>query len=116
MFWMRYTVQRDGTLTDAKLFFDAGAYAHHGAPDGMKVDQEGNVYSAGPGGVWIFSPDGKHLGSIAIPEPVGNLAWGGADHKTLYIAASTSIIAFSSISPASFRTSVEPLESHRPGD
>jgi len=91
MFWMRYTVQRDGTLTDAKLFFDAGAYAHHGAPDGMKVDQEGNVYSAGLGGVWIFSPDGKHLGTIAIPEPVGNLAWGGADHKTLYIAASTSI-------------------------
>jgi gluconolactonase len=95
MIWMRYTVQRDGTLTDAKLFFDAGAYAHHGAPDGMKVDQEGNVYSAGPGGVWIFSPDGKHLGTIAMPEPVGNLAWGAPDHKTLYIAASTSIYRIS---------------------
>ncbi len=95
MLWMRYTVKADGTLTDAKVFFDAGTYAHHGAPDGMKVDQQGNIYSAGPGGVWIFSPEGKHLGTIAIPEAVGNLAWGGADHKTLYIAASTSLYRIS---------------------
>jgi gluconolactonase len=95
MFWMRYTVKPDGTLTDGKRFFEAGPYAHHGAPDGMKVDQQGNLYSAGPGGVWIFSPAGKHLGTIEIPEPVGNLAWGGSDHKTLYIAASTSIYRIS---------------------
>jgi len=91
MLWMRYTVQPDGTLTDAKVLQDAGPYAHHGAPDGMKVDTLGNIWSAGPGGVWILSPEGKHLGTIAIPEQVGNLAWGGADHKTLYIAASTSL-------------------------
>jgi len=55
----------------------------------MKVDQQGNIYSAGPGGVWIFSPQGRHLGTIHLPVPVANLAFGGADHKTLYIAASS---------------------------
>ena len=44
----------------------------------MKVDEKGNLYSAGPGGVWIFSPDGKHLGTIRLPEKVGNVAWGGS--------------------------------------
>ncbi len=62
-----------------------------GSPDGMKVDSNGNVYSAGPGGVWIFSPDGAHLGTIRMPEKVGNLAWGDADAKTLYITASASV-------------------------
>jgi gluconolactonase len=89
--WMRYTVKPDGTLTDGKVFFDASSDSRVGNPDGMKVDQKGNLYSAGPAGVWIFSPDGKHLGTLDIPEKVGNVAWGGADHKTLYIAASSSI-------------------------
>jgi gluconolactonase len=89
--WMRYTVKPDGTLTDGKVFFDATSDKRSGAPDGMKVDQKGNVYSAGPGGVWIFSPEGKHLGTLDIPERVGNVAWGGADHKTLYVAARSSI-------------------------
>jgi gluconolactonase len=89
--WMRYTVKADGTLTDGKLLFDATSDTRDGAPDGMKVDTKGNIYSAGPGGVWIFSPEGKHLGTLDIPERVGNVAWGGADHKTLYVAASSSI-------------------------
>jgi gluconolactonase len=91
MLWMRYTVKPNGSLTDPKLLCDAGPYMHHGAPDGMKVDQLGNIYSAGPGGVWIFSPQGKHLGTIHLPIPVGNLAFGGADRKTLYVAASSSL-------------------------
>jgi gluconolactonase len=93
--WMRYTVKADGTLTDAKVFFDATSDTRVGAPDGMKVDQSGNVYSAGPAGVWIFSPEGKHIGTLDIPERVGNVAWGGADHKTLYVAASSSIYRIS---------------------
>jgi len=97
--WMRYTVQSDGTLTDAKLLFDASSDPRPGAPDGMKVDQKGNIYSAGPGGVWIFSADGKHLGTLDIPERVGNVAWGGADHKTLYVAASSSIYRISLLVP-----------------
>jgi len=90
-FWMRYTVKPDGTLTAAKLFFDASSDLRPGSPDGMRVDQKGNLYSAGPGGVWIFSPEGKHLGTIDMPEKVGNVAWGGTDGKTLYIAASSSV-------------------------
>ncbi|MGD0912414.1 MAG: SMP-30/gluconolactonase/LRE family protein [Terracidiphilus sp.] len=89
--WMRYTVKPDGTLKDPKLFYDASNDPRGGGPDGMKVDVEGNVYSAGPAGVWIFSPDGKPIATLLIPERVGNLAFGGADRKTLYIAASSSI-------------------------
>ena len=91
MFWMRYDVDPNGALRHPKLFAEAGTYAKHGAPDGMKVDQNGNVYSAGPGGIWIFSPAGKHLATIAVAETVGNLAWGDADHKTLYICATGSV-------------------------
>jgi gluconolactonase len=55
------------------------------------VDKNGNLFGSGPGGVWILSPEGKHLGTITIPEPVANVAWGDADGKTLYITASTSL-------------------------
>jgi gluconolactonase len=89
--WMRYRVLPDGTLTDPKLLYDATADKRIGGPDGMKVDSEGNIYSAGPGGVWIFSPAGKRLAVLLIPERVSNVAWGGPDRKTLYITASTSI-------------------------
>jgi gluconolactonase len=90
-FWMRYVVKADGTLTDGKVFFDASSDKRPGSPDGMRIDQKGNLYSAGPGGVWIFSPEGKHLGTIDMPEKVGNVAWGGGDGKTLYIVASSSV-------------------------
>ena len=89
--WMRYAVKADGTLSDGKMLFDATSDPRPGSPDGMKVDVNGNLYSAGPGGVWIFSPDGKHLGTIDIPEKVGNVAWGGSDYKTLYVTASSSV-------------------------
>jgi gluconolactonase len=89
--WMRYTVNPDGSIRDPKLLYDATSDKRQGAPDGMKVDVEGNIYSAGPGGVWIFSPDGKPIATLVIPERVGNLTFGGDDRKTLYIAASTSI-------------------------
>jgi len=89
--WMRYSVSPNGSPTDGKLFYDATSDQAPGAPDGMKVDQKGNLYSAGPGGVWIFSPEGVHLGTIRLPEKVGNLTWGDRDGKTLYITASSSI-------------------------
>ncbi len=89
--WMRYRVLPDGALTEARLLYDATADPRPGAPDGMKVDSEGNIYSAGPGGVWIFSPEGKPLATILIPERVANLAWAGPDRKTLYIAATGNI-------------------------
>ena len=88
MFWMRYTVNPDGMLTEPKLFYDDSADTRPGNPDGMKVDVEGNLYSAGPAGVWIFSPDGKALGTLLIPEKVSNVTWAGEGNKTLYITAS----------------------------
>jgi gluconolactonase len=61
------------------------------ALDGIKVDREGHVFVAGPGGVWVFSPAGTHLGTIDPPEHVANMAWGDADGRTLYLAASTGL-------------------------
>jgi len=90
-FWMRYPVKADGSLGAGTVFYDATSDQSPGAPDGMKLDTRGNLYSAGPGGVWIFSSDAKHLGTIRVPEKVGNLAFGDADGKTLYITASTSV-------------------------
>lgn len=89
--WMRYDVKTDGSLANGTVLYDATTDTAPGAPDGMKVDQQGNIYSAGPGGVWIFSANGKHPGTIRVPETVGNVAWGDQDGKTLYITASTSI-------------------------
>jgi gluconolactonase len=57
----------------------------------MKVDVQGNIYSAGPGGVVILSPEGKRLATLLIPERVANVAWGGPDRRTLYICASSSV-------------------------
>ncbi|HEY6465560.1 MAG TPA: SMP-30/gluconolactonase/LRE family protein, partial [Candidatus Acidoferrales bacterium] len=89
--WMKYTVQPDGSVTDGKLLADASADTRTGGPDGIKVDRSGNIYGAGPGGVWILSPEGKHLGTIDMPERMSNVAWGGTDGRTLYITASTSV-------------------------
>ena len=89
--WMRYRVQPDGSVTDGALFLDASADTAPGGPDGIRVDKEGNLYGAGPGGVWIISTAGKHLATIKVPERVSNVAWGDSDGKTLYITASTSV-------------------------
>jgi gluconolactonase len=89
--WMRYSVHTDGTVDDGRVLYDATSEKGVGGPDGIKVDRRGNVWGSGPGGVWILSSAGKHLGTIPVPERVGNLAWGDEDGKTLYIVASTSV-------------------------
>jgi len=89
--WMRYTVHPDGSVSDGKLLLDAKTDKTPGGPDGIRVDKKGNIYGSGPGGVWIISPEGKHLGTIKVPEVVANVAWGDKDGKTLYITASTSL-------------------------
>lgn len=86
-----FDVKPDGTVTNQRLFAELKDASQSGVPDGLKVDVEGNVYSTGPGGVWIFSPDGKLLGKISVPETATNLAWGENDRKTLYITGSTSL-------------------------
>lgn len=88
---MRYEVHPDGTLTNAWVFLDATSESSEDAWDGMKVDQQGNMYASGPGGLWIISPEGKHLGTIVGPEHPHNMAWGDEDGKTLYLCAQTGL-------------------------
>jgi gluconolactonase len=88
---MRYEVQPDGTLAKGTIFFDMTFVPGETALDGLKVDQQGNVYVCGPGGIWILSPEGKHLGTLTPPEEAHNLAWGDDDGKTLYVTALSSI-------------------------
>jgi gluconolactonase len=86
---MRYDVAADGTLSHGRVFADLTSKID-GLADGLKVDAQGNVYTTGPGGVWVLSPDGKHLGTIAPPEVPANCGW-GEDGKTLYMTAVTGI-------------------------
>lgn len=88
--WMRYSLADDGTVSNGRIFASAMISEEPGVPDGMKVDSQGNVYGAGPGGVWVFSPAGIHLGIIKTPETPSNVGWGD-DGKSLYITATTSI-------------------------
>jgi gluconolactonase len=87
----RYDVLPDGTLANGKLFIDLSKQTERGVTDGMRVDTKGNLYETGPGGVWIISPEGKHLGIIRAPEQATNVGFGDADKKSLYIAARTGI-------------------------
>jgi len=84
---MRYEVQPDGSLKNGKLFFDMTSAGTEDALDGLKVDKAGNLYVSGPGGLWILSLQGKHLGTIIAPKHPHNFAWGDADGKTLYLCA-----------------------------
>ena len=88
---MAYDVAADGTVSKGRVFSDMTKEPGAGLPDGIKVDERGNVYSTGPGGVWVFSADGTHLGTIQAPEAAANVGWGDADGKTLYITAETGI-------------------------
>jgi gluconolactonase len=86
--WMAFPVKEDGTLGEGKVFFDATKWIgkKKGGPDGLKVDGKGNLFATGPGGVLVFTPDGKHLGTIATGVPTGNCAWGD-DGSVLYVTA-----------------------------
>ena len=88
---MRYAVQPDGSLRDGRTFFDMTSAPGVEALDGLKVDTKGNLYSSGPGGVWVISPIGKHLGTLRLPELPANFAWGDADRKALYFTARTGV-------------------------
>ena len=85
-----FDVSPDGNLSNGRVFIDMQS-SEEGAPDGMKVDQKGNIYSTGPGGLWVIDPSGKRLGRIVLPELPANLAWGDEDWRTLYITARSSI-------------------------
>ena len=87
---MRYEVQADGTLKNGKLFFDFTNASGEDGLDGIKVDRKGNLYVSAPGGLWVISPEGNHLGTIITPRHVHNMAWGD-DGRTLYLCARSAL-------------------------
>ncbi|MFH1241069.1 MAG: SMP-30/gluconolactonase/LRE family protein [Pseudomonadota bacterium] len=84
-----FDVKDDGTTTNGRVFSEMPGEPL--APDGIKVDSEGNLYVTGKGGIWVLNPEEKRLGIITVPELPANLCWGDRDWKTLYITARTSL-------------------------
>ncbi len=84
---MRYESRPDGTLADGRVFFDMTAAEGPEALDGVEVDRHGNLFVSGPGGTWVLSSTGTHLGTLVGPELAANFAWGDADGRSLYLAA-----------------------------
>jgi gluconolactonase len=90
-----YDFANDGTLSNGRIFAQEPGGEHDGVPDGIKIDTEGNLFVTGPKGIWVWDPQGHHLGTIEMPEQPANLSWGEKDHKTLYITATTSVYRLS---------------------
>jgi gluconolactonase len=89
-----FDVQDDGTIANSRVLADGIGTASleiGDLVDGMKLDERGNIWVTGPGGVLAFSPEGEHLGTIQVPEPVGNLNWGGPDWNWMFIPATSSV-------------------------
>jgi len=91
--WMAYPVREDGSLGPGRLFAEARGWVREGegVADGLKLDEQGNIFAAGPGGIHVFAPDGTRLGRIETGVPTGNLNW-GEDGSVLFIAANHSIL------------------------
>ncbi len=89
--------QSDGTIANGRMFFEniGSGVIEEGIPDGMKCDEQGNIYVTGPDGVWVISPDAELLGVIEVPENVGNLNWGGDNWSDLYMPSTTSLYRIS---------------------
>lgn len=88
---LKYPVRDDGTLGAGELFFSMQDAPEEEALDGLKVDRDGNLFVSGPGGVWILSPEGTHLGTLRCPELPANFAFAEADGRTLYLTARTGL-------------------------
>jgi gluconolactonase len=86
-----FDVASDGTLSNGRIFGKEPGEKHDGVPDGIKVDKNGNLFVTGPRGIWVWDAQGKHLGTIAMPEQPANLTWGDKDYRSLYITAITSV-------------------------
>jgi gluconolactonase len=86
-----YDVTANGTLVNGRIFGDEPGGKNDGVPDGIKVDDKGNLFVTGPKGIWVWDANGNHLGTIVMPEQPANLTWGDPQYRTLYITATTSV-------------------------
>jgi gluconolactonase len=100
-----FDVAQDGSLSNNRVFADTTS-PDPGFPDGVKVDADGRVYCTSGGGIWVFTPEGEHLGIIELPEQPRNLAFDGDDPSLLYVAAGKSVYRM--------RTKVRGLTGPRP--
>jgi gluconolactonase len=96
---MRYDLDASGAVCNSRVLFDMTDAPGEDAIDGLKVDQMGNLYVCGPGGIWVLSADGRHLGTFRLPDSAHNLTWGDTDGRTLYVTALTSIYRLRLASP-----------------
>jgi len=85
-----FDVAADGSLSGQRQVAELQS-TEKGAVDGMKLDELGNIYTTGPGGIWILSSSGQHVGTIVAPEIPANCAWGDSDYRTLYLTAPKSV-------------------------
>ncbi len=91
--WYAYDVDEQDNISNGRIFYSDAGYdtTLKGHPDGMKIDRNGNVFAAGPGGLWIFNKEGKVLGKLRLQNAVSNCAL-SADQKTLYITNSMNVL------------------------
>ena len=94
-----YDVAPGMELKNGRQFGKEEGPEKSGVPDGMRVDQKGNIFVTGPLGIWIWDARGNHLGTIEMPEQPANLAWGDPDYRTLYITATTSLYKLRTSTP-----------------
>ena len=85
-----FDVAADGSISGGDVWAVPEGSGDGGC-DGMKIDSEGNLYTTGPGGIFVYTPDATCLGVIQVPEVTANFTWGDGDLKTVYITASTSL-------------------------
>lgn len=88
---VRYDIGPDGGVSNETVFVDMSRATERGGPDGIKVDRAGNLWFGGPGGLWIVSPTGTHLGTILNERNV-NMAFGDPDGRSLYITTFTGLV------------------------
>ena len=99
-----FDVAEDGSLSGARILHDGIGTGERGTGnvDGMECDEAGNVWVTGPGGVWVLTPHGEHLGTVTVPEMVASLCWGGDDMHTLFLTSRTTVHSVATIvAPAS---------------
>lgn len=90
--WRAYPISEDGTVGPGAVFFDPPT-DNRSPPDGMSIDEQGNLYFSGRGGVWVASPEGRSLGFIPVPEFCSNVTFGGPDGRTLYLTCDKKVYA-----------------------